>query len=102
MFPKYIKQETIIDYTNFKEINFEKMPIKYRRYALPEFKKAQSIVSNKIRPFVIQYEKKIENTAFDIQYKENRKATLIYRTKTNALYIFFNVVLKMKWKRLVE
>ena len=75
-------------YEDYKKLKFDEISNTYNRYTFPEAKKQEIVkresiiqISSKIRPFVIQYEKKLENQLLDMQYKEGRKATLIYKTK---------------------
>ncbi len=88
VYPSNKKKNVILKYENYKKLKLEEISNTYNRYTFPEVKKQEIVkresikqISSKIRPFVIQYEKKLENQLLDMQYKEGRKATLIYKTK---------------------
>jgi hypothetical protein len=78
----------IFPFDSFKEIDFIDMPVIFNRYIIQElkFKKTteggfNSKISSKIRPFVLEIEKKIETQNYEIQYRERRKESIIRKTK---------------------
>jgi hypothetical protein len=78
-----------INFENIKDLKFEEMPSNCTRYIIEELKSKKQTesgfntkIASKIKPFVLEIEKKIEDNNYELlQYRESRRQSIIFRSR---------------------